>query len=239
MSNRITEKDSLRIRTLAATGRFTPQEISTYFEEKYTADQIVRHIKSKAPSLKGKLKRETSRGGVRLKAILAKIFPNTVIKEEYHVGDKLRLDFYIGEPYNLGFEFDGVQHKKFTPGLHKDEDDFVRGIEKDARKEELCKGRGINLVRVSYNEEMDEDLVQEKIDEVGHGTGRVKDGYETGKEKHKEKQKHFNKVAAERKRKQYQKYKNSDSYKKNQDKQKEHRKQQYQKQKEWRKMNQR
>ena len=35
MSNRITEKDSLRIRILTATGRFTPQEI---------AQEIKKHI---------------------------------------------------------------------------------------------------------------------------------------------------------------------------------------------------
>jgi len=233
MSNRITDKDSVRIKILAATGRYTPQELVSHFESKYTKSQIIYHLKKNAPNLKSQLKRETSSGGVKLKDILAKIFPNIKIEPEYHVGEKLRLDFRLGSPYNLGFEFDGIQHSKFTPGLHKDEEEFIRGVDKDQRKEELCKGRGINLVRVDYSEELTEELVKSKIDKVGHGTGYIKDGYETGKEKQKKKQKQFNKVAAERKRKQYQKYKDSESYARNKQKQREYRKQQYQKQKEF------
>lgn len=237
MSNRITEKDSLRIRILTATGRFTPQEIATHFEDKYTADQVRRHINSKAPSLKGKLKRETSRGGVKLRAILTKIYPTVSIKEEFHVGERLRLDFYIAAPYNLGFEYDGVQHSKYTPGLHKSEEEFDDAVARDKLKEELCAGRGINLIRISHDEELTVDLVKEKIDEVGFGSGEIKEGFQTGKEKYKEKQKQYNKQVAERKRKQYQKYKSSESYQKNKQKQKEYRKQQYKKQKEWRKAN--
>lgn len=237
MSNRITDKDSLKIRTLVSTGMFTPQEVASYFDEKFNADQIIRHIKTKAPSLRDKFKRETSRGAVKLRSILTRIFPNVTIHDEFHVGEKLRLDFYIAEPYNLGFEFDGIQHKKYTPGFHKDEFAFADAQAKDVRKEELCVGRGISLVRIAHDEDLDTELVQVKIEEIGHGSGSIKKGYETFKEVYTEKQKVYDEKATASKKEYQKQYKESDSYKAAQAKQKDYRKQQYQKQKEWRKAN--
>jgi len=235
MSNRITDKDSLRIRTLAATGMYTPQEIASKLEDKYNADQILRHLRSKDPDNKKNLKRETSRGGVKLKSILSKIFPTVSIKEEFHVGERLRLDFYMAEPYNLGFEFDGIQHKKLTSHLHQSDKDFEDGKLRDIRKQELCVGRGINLIRIAYHEDMTVSLVQDKIDHAGYGSGVIKEGFETGKEKYKSKRQKQNEDAKERKKKQYHQYKESESFKKNKQKQKEYRKEQYKRQKEWQK----
>jgi hypothetical protein len=235
MSNRITERDSLRIRLLAATGKYTPQEIASTFEDKYNADQILRHLGVKDPENKKKLKRETSRGAVKLKSILTKIFPTVSIKSEVHVGEKLMLDLYIPAPYNLGFEYDGVQHKKLTKHFHQTDQDLEDAKIRDQRKEELCAGRGISLVRISHDEEMTTELVQAKIDDVGYGSGDIQEGFETGKEKYKRKRREQNEIAKERKKKRYQQFKQSEAYKTNKQKQKEYRKEQYKRQKEWQK----
>lgn len=235
MSNRITERDSLRIRTLAATGRYTPQEIASNFEDKYNADQVLRHLRSHDPDAKKMLKRETSRGGVKLKSILSKIFATVSVKEEYHVGERLRLDFYIPGPYNIGFEYDGVQHKKLTDHLHQSEQDFEDGKARDLLKEELCAGRGITLVRISHDENMTAGLVRDKIKDAGYGSGEIKEGFETGREKYKRKRQKQQEVDKDRQKKRYQQYKQSESYEKNKQKQKEYRKEQYKRQKEWQK----
>lgn len=235
MGNRITDIDSLKIRTLAATGRYTPQEIATHFEDRYNADQVLRHLGTKDPETKKKLKRETSRGAVKLKSILTKIYPTVSVKEEFHVGERLRLDFYMGEPYNLGFEYDGVQHKKLTSHLHQSDQDFEDGKIRDLRKQELCDGRGINLVRVAHDENMTLDLLIEKIEGIGYGSGEIQEGFKTGHEKHKEKRSGQNEAVKDRQKKRYQQYKKSEAFQKNKQKQKEHRKEQYKRQKEWQK----
>ena len=237
MSNRITDRDSARMRILALTGRYTPQEIATSFEDRYTPEQVIRHLANKEPEAKQKLKREKSRGAVKLKDILSKIFHDVTVQEEYHLGEKLRLDFHIGEPYNLGFEFDGIQHFKQTEFLHSSENDFEAGKTRDSRKEYLCSGRGINLVRIAYSDDMTEQFVLDKINEVGYGSGEVKAGFETNREKLKQKRKEQNKIIAERRKEKYKEYKSSETHQKQKQKQKEHRKKQYQRQKEWAKNN--
>lgn len=221
---------------MAATGEYTAQEIASYFENAdYSADQVKRLLKKNYPDEFKLLKKEKSRGGVQLKTILTKIFPTVSIKEEFHVGEKLRLDFYLGEPYNIGFEYDGVQHKKKTDHLHQSDEDFVNSQERDKLKEELCEGRGITLVRVAHDEKLTEDLVRNKINSVGYGTGVIKEGFETGKELFKRKRKEQQEVVKERQKKRYQQYKKSESYKQNKQRAREARKQQYQKAKAWRK----
>jgi len=237
MSNRITERDSSRMQILALTGRYTPQEIATYFNGIYTPEQVIRHLTNKDPESKQKLKREKSRGAVILKDILSKIFKNVSIEEEYHLGQRLKLDFHIGEPYHLGFEFDGVQHFKKTDFLHSSDEDFEAGRARDSKKEDLCKGRGLNLVRFSYQDEMTEDLVRERISECGYGSGQVKPGFETSREKLKQKNKAQAKLAAERKKEKRKEYRDSDLHEKSKQRQRDARKQQYKKQKEWMRVN--
>lgn len=237
MSNRITDRDAARIKILAMTGRYTPQEIATYFESKYTPEQVMSHLANKDPEAKKKVKREKSRGAVKLKDILSKIFPDVIIQEEYHLGERLRLDFHIAAPYNLGFEFDGVQHSKFTNFLHRSSEDFDAGQARDSRKEDLCKGRGISLVRITYQDDMTEDFVRSKIEQAGYGSGEVQPGFETVREKLKQKRKEASKKAAEYRKEKYSQYKTSEVHQQKKQKQNDIRKQQYQKQKEWRKAN--
>lgn len=233
MVQRINNIDSLRIRTLAATGLYTAQEIASDFEDIYKADQILRHLKTKDPDARKKLKREVSRGAVKLKSILTKIYPDVTIEDEYSVGERLRLDFYIPSPYNQGFEFDGIQHSKQTDFLHSSGQAFEDGKARDIRKQELCDGRGISLIRFSYDEEMTLDTVKAKIKLYGHGHGSIQEGFETNKEVFKERSIKQTQRIKDYKKKQNDKYKESSNYKAQKDKQKEYRKEQYKRQKEW------
>ena len=225
--SRITEEDSGRIKILALAG-WTPQEIAIKYSEKgYSPDQIRNHINRKHTEVKGKLKKDVSRGNVLLKALLDDIYPQAKVHTEFPVGKGLRLDCYIGAPYNLGFEYDGIQHSQSVAHFGGSEA-HSRGTGNDILKEDLCRNRGINLIRIDYTEELTMDLLRERIAEVGHGTGNVKPGYETKQEKQEEKKARLNEHAKKHRQNKYQA---------NKEKAKEYRREQYQRRKEWARAN--
>ena len=78
---------------------------------------------------------------------------------EYKLNDtRLRLDFFIPS-LNLGIEYDGEHH--FRPvqfgGMspEKAQKEFLKIQKRDARKNKLCKGRDIKLIRIKYDENID------------------------------------------------------------------------------------
>jgi very-short-patch-repair endonuclease len=124
-----------------------------------------------------------SSGEKKLLEVLRQIFSGLRIKEQYHIGERLLLDFYIPN-LDIGFEYDGIQHFEFSTLFHKDEYEFKRQKQRDRRKEELCDLRGITLVRVKYDEDLTEELLREKIEDVGFGTGEIsEDATRTYKER--------------------------------------------------------
>jgi len=73
---------------------------------------------------------------------------NILFNQEYKLNNNQRLDFFL-EDYNLGIEFDGVQHSKpinFWGG----EKEFIKNQERDQRKNLYCKDNDINLLRIPY-----------------------------------------------------------------------------------------
>ena len=186
MTVRIKPEDSSRIKILALAG-WTPQEMSNEFPD-YHPDQIRNHLNNKyGDEVKGKIKKDTSRGNVKMKAMLQELFPRAKIETEYAIGQKLRLDCYMGEPYNLGFEFDGIQHSQTVDHFGGD-DNYIKNRQNDSLKEEICKGRGISLIRIGYRENLTSDLLDFKIIESGYGTGIIDKRFKTNKEKQREKQ---------------------------------------------------
>ena len=156
--------------------------------------------------------------------------------QEFPIGKSLRLDCYVGAPFNLGFEYDGIQHSKSVDHFGGD-DALVKGMLNDQLKEELCQGRGINLVRINHDEELTKELLESKIESVGNGSGHIKEGFHTNKEKAKEKNDRLQKRAKEKRREQYkknkEKFKNSDRHKQQKERAKQARKDAYQRQKNW------
>jgi len=237
MIKRISPKDSKKINILALTGEYTYQDIVEYFNNVYTKNQILYHLKNKYPEAKKKIKRESSSGNVKIKNLLKKIFPHATIEEEYHVGQQLRLDLYIGKPYYIAFEYDGIQHFKYTPGLHKTEKDFEKSLKRDKEKELLCKKRGISLIRIKYSDTLTLDFLQDKINSAGYGTGIIQEDALTNKEHFKKKQIEINKQLARQRKEVYNKFKQSDIYKKAQEQKKKYQREQYRRLKEWKKQN--
>lgn len=95
--------------------------------------------------------------------ILDSIFPDYTVKRHYRPSwlDGLELDAYIPEK-NLAFEYNGKQHYepvKFFGGEEK----YLNQIKNDRRKNQICSSRGINLITIKYNENLNANLIQNKI----------------------------------------------------------------------------
>lgn len=58
-------------------------------------------------------------------------------------------DFYLLK-HNLLIEYQGEQHEKYKPGLHKSINDFEKQQEHDKRKREYAKQNNIKLLEIWY-----------------------------------------------------------------------------------------
>lgn len=235
MTTRIKPEHSSRIKILGLAG-WTPQEISNEYPD-YHPDQIRNHLNTKyKDEVKGKLQKDVSRGNTKLKHLLKEMFPNAKVETEFAIGKKLRLDCYIAEPYNLGFEYDGIQHFKSVDHFGGS-DQHIKNIENDFTKEDLCKGRGISLIRISYQEDLTIDLLNDKIRDAGYGTGIIKDEFKTNREKKKERDAAIRQQAKSSAKLNYeknkQKIKNSSYHQAQKERARSVRKEQYQKRKAW------
>ena len=100
--------------------------------------------KTRKPILK---KNET-----RCRRILEDLFqkPFTSVRPnflKYITGKNLELDGYNPE-LQIAFEYQGVQHRQFTPLFHKNYTVFTKQLERDEWKRNVCEEKGINLLRI-------------------------------------------------------------------------------------------
>ena len=101
--------------------------------------------------------------------ILDKIFeanPHKRVFTEHYVrfkNTKLFFDFYVPECCCL-FEIQGQQHFKFVKHFHGDKDAFLAQKFRDNLKLEYIQNNpDLHLIRINYNEEIDEDIMRKKI----------------------------------------------------------------------------
>jgi len=76
----------------------------------------------------------------------------------------LELDGYCAQ-LNIAFEYNGVQHYKFTPCFHSSKEDFVKQQERDKLKLEICKKLGIKLIVIPYIKKTSEENLMKIIEE--------------------------------------------------------------------------
>lgn len=247
MRMKITEEHSKKIAALISKKVFTLQDIVSLLDNSYTDNQIKYHINKFYPEFKTNLVKEYSKGATKLEYLLKQIFPFDKIEKEFHLGERLRVDFVVLAPYNLAFEYDGSQHSEFSSFMHGDRSGFRASQERDERKEVLLKNRGINLIRIDTLD-IDFQSIQNLVEKVGYGNGVILDPKLLSfQEKTKAKRQLLEKQQKERleqvknqkkiERKEAKKdniKSGEDAYKNSiKEKQKAFRKEQYKKQKEW------
>jgi len=106
--------------------------------------------------------KKMSRGQTALTLIMKKLFPGENIVNEYHLGDKLKLDVYCPK-YKLGAEYHGRQHFYYTQRFFQSKYDFEEAQKRDLKKLDMCKDLGITLVIFRYNDKLTEDSVYDRM----------------------------------------------------------------------------
>jgi hypothetical protein len=106
--------------------------------------------------------RKMSRGHAALFHILQRLAPNETVVTEYHIGERLMLDIYC-PALKLAIEFHGRQHFYYVEHFHGDKQGFTDSQKRDERKEEMCREQDITLVVFRYNDNLDEDIVFERL----------------------------------------------------------------------------
>lgn len=77
-------------------------------------------------------------------------------------GRNLEIDLFIPE-VKIGIEVQGIQHDKFTPGMHSSVDDFEYQVQRDKIKKDLCAKNDVYLYEVRSP-----DDIASFIDTVAH-----------------------------------------------------------------------
>lgn len=77
-------------------------------------------------------------------------------------GHNLEIDLYNDE-LKLGVEYNGLQHYKFCPGIHKNYEHFQTQRYRDEMKKMMCKDAGITLIEVPYTEKDIEDFLFKEL----------------------------------------------------------------------------
>lgn len=81
---------------------------------------------------------------------------NIEFKYQYILPNKLEFDFFI-ENENIAIEFDGIQHFK-SIDFFGGEEEYEKQIERDNRKNQYCKDNNIDLIRISYLDDVNDVL---------------------------------------------------------------------------------
>jgi hypothetical protein len=144
-------------------------------------------------------KKKTSRGQAALTAVMKKLLPNEKIVNEFHIGEKLRLDVYCPN-YRIAAEYHGRQHFYYTERFFDSKYDFEEAQKRDLKKIELCKEQGIALIVFRYNDLLTEESVYARMLEAIRSNPWIKPTskktsitqnkyYQSQKQKHRERQK--------------------------------------------------
>jgi hypothetical protein len=85
--------------------------------------------------------------------------PGLKIEEEFHIGDRLRLDIYLPD-IGCAIEYHGRQHFTFVKHFHKTLTNFQDMLARDKTKAEKCKELGIRLIVFSFEDKITKELVE-------------------------------------------------------------------------------
>ncbi len=115
-------------------------------------------------------KRGDSKGEVECRRVLESIFnaPFNKIRPKFLnnsvTSSNLEIDCY-NDDLKIGVEYNGVQHYKYTPYFHKNEEAFMNQKYRDEMKRRLCKDNDILLIEVPHTVAI-EDIQQYIIEEL-------------------------------------------------------------------------
>jgi hypothetical protein len=107
-------------------------------------------------------RKKMSRGQTALTLAMQKLLPGEKVINEFHIGDKLKLDVYC-EKYAIAAEYHGRQHFYYTSRFFDSKYDFEEAIKRDQKKAQWCKDNGIALIVFRYNDSLTEQAVFDRL----------------------------------------------------------------------------
>ena len=107
-------------------------------------------------------RKKMSRGQSSLTFMMQKLLPGEKIINEYHIGDKLKLDVYCPK-YEIAAEFHGRQHYYYTSRFFESKYDFEEAVKRDEKKEQWCVDNGVALIVFRYNDSLTEQSVFDRL----------------------------------------------------------------------------
>lgn len=107
-------------------------------------------------------RKKMSRGQTALTLIMKKLIPGEKIVNEFHIGDKMKLDVYCPS-YRIAAEYHGRQHFFYTQRFFESKYEFEEALERDSKKMEWCRQNGIALIVFRYNDKLTEEAVFERM----------------------------------------------------------------------------
>jgi hypothetical protein len=128
----------------------------------WTIPQVNKKINSIGLTWLKDSRKKMSRGQTALTAAMQKLLPGEKIINEYHIGDKLKLDVYCPK-YEIAAEFHGRQHYYYTSRFFESKYDFEEAIKRDEKKEQWCVDNGVALIVFRYNDSLTEQAVFDRL----------------------------------------------------------------------------
>jgi len=107
-------------------------------------------------------RKKMSRGQTALTAIMKKLLPGEEIINEYHIGNKMKLDVYCPR-FSLAAEYHGRQHFYYTSRFFESKYDFEQAQKRDEIKAQYCQDNGIALVVFRYCDSLTEKSVYDRM----------------------------------------------------------------------------
>jgi hypothetical protein len=147
--------------------------IDLLFETKMSLSQIAKEVDMSINDLNKRINslglswikehhKKMSRGQAALTAIMQKLLPGEKIVNEFHIGERLKLDVFCPK-YNLAAEYHGRQHFYYTQRFFESKYEFEEAQKRDERKMELCQQNGIALIVFRYNDLLTEQSVYDRM----------------------------------------------------------------------------
>ena len=102
--------------------------------------------------------------------MISKLFQETGITVYHHYRPKFlngqELDIYFETGGKMiGIEYQGLQH--FQPvSIFGGEEGYLRVVERDKIKKQLCKENGVNLLYINYNDNLSSKLIRRKLSTI-------------------------------------------------------------------------
>lgn len=128
----------------------------------WTIPQVNKKINAAGLTWLKDSRKKMSRGQTALTNAMQKLLPGEKIINEYHIGDKLKLDVYCPK-YAIAAEYHGRQHYYYTSRFFESKYEFEEAIKRDEKKEQWCKDNGIALIVFRYNDSLTEQCVFDRL----------------------------------------------------------------------------